>query len=103
MTNFMLQSRPLHMLSVGAWEDLCSEEQNKNPLMSPYNDMFYARHSLVGNKIVDHLDVVGASPVGVAPTTSSFSTSKLATMDWAKIAASRDEKHLSWAFGAPLH
>ena len=31
-------------------------------------------HSLVGNKIVDHSDVVGASPVGAAPTTSSFST-----------------------------
>ena len=29
---------------------------------------------LVGNKIVDHSDVVGASPVGAAPTTSSFST-----------------------------
>ena len=32
------------------------------------------RHTLVGNKIVDHSDVVGASPVGAAPTTSSFST-----------------------------
>ena len=32
------------------------------------------RHALVGNKIVDHSDVVGASPVGAAPTTSSFST-----------------------------
>ena len=30
--------------------------------------------TLVGNKIVDHLDEVGASPVGVAPTTSSLST-----------------------------
>ena len=29
---------------------------------------------LVGNEIVDHSDVVGASPVGAAPTTSSFST-----------------------------
>ena len=29
-------------------------------------------HALVGNKIVDHSDVVGASPVGAAPTTSSF-------------------------------
>ena len=28
----------------------------------------------VGNKIVDHSDVVGASPVGAAPTTSSFLT-----------------------------
>ena len=30
--------------------------------------------TLIGNKIVDHSDVVGASPVGAAPTTSSFST-----------------------------
>ena len=28
----------------------------------------------VGNKIVDNSDVVGAAPVGAAPTTSSFST-----------------------------
>ena len=33
-------------------------------------------HTIVGNKIVDHSDVVGASPVGAAPTTSSFSTSR---------------------------
>ena len=32
------------------------------------------RRTLVGNKIVDHSDVVRASPVGAAPTTSSFST-----------------------------
>ena len=30
--------------------------------------------TLVRNKIVDHSDVVGAPPVGAAPTTSSFST-----------------------------
>ena len=30
--------------------------------------------TLVGNKIVDNSDVVGASPVGAAPTTSSFWT-----------------------------
>ena len=30
--------------------------------------------TLVGNKIVDNSDVVGASPVGAAPTTSWFST-----------------------------
>ena len=30
--------------------------------------------TLVDNKIVEHSDVVGASPVGAAPTTSSFST-----------------------------
>ena len=32
------------------------------------------RCTSVGNKIVDHSDAVGASPVGAAPTTSSFST-----------------------------
>ena len=32
------------------------------------------RRTLVGNTIVDQSDVVGASPVGAAPTTSSFST-----------------------------
>ena len=31
-------------------------------------------HTLVGNKLFDHLDVVGASAVGAAPTTPSFST-----------------------------
>ena len=30
--------------------------------------------TFVGNQIVDHSDVVGESPVGAAPTTSSFST-----------------------------
>ena len=30
--------------------------------------------TLEGKKIVNHSDVVGASPVGAAPTTSSFST-----------------------------
>ena len=29
---------------------------------------------LIGNKIVDYSDVVGASPVSVGPTKSSFST-----------------------------
>ena len=32
------------------------------------------RRTLVGNNIVDHSDVVGAPPVGAAPTTFSFST-----------------------------
>ena len=50
--------------------------------------------TLVGNKIVDHSDVVGASPVGAAPTTYSFSTWHLASVGWAKTTARRDEKHL---------
>ena len=41
-------------------------------------NMWYYRQNantkriLIGNKIVDHSDVVGASPVGAAPTTPSF-------------------------------
>ena len=39
-----------------------------------YRQVSNIRHTLVGNKIVDEPDAVGASPVGAAPTTSSFST-----------------------------
>ena len=39
-----------------------------------YRQVSNIRRTLAGNKIVDHSDVVGASPVGAAPTTSSFST-----------------------------
>ena len=35
---------------------------------------YTVRCTLVGNKIVAYSDVVGASPVGAAPTTSSFLT-----------------------------
>ena len=39
---------------------------------------------LVDNKMVDHSDVVGAPPVGAAPTTSSFSTWHLLSLDLGK-------------------
>ena len=39
-----------------------------------YCQVSHITRTLVGNKIVNHSDVVGASPVGAAPTTSSFST-----------------------------
>ena len=39
-----------------------------------YRQVVNIRRTLIGNKVVDHSDVVGASPVGAAPTTSSFST-----------------------------
>ena len=58
-----------------------------------YRKVSNIRRTLVGNKSVDHSDVVGASPAGAAPTTSSFSTYHLVSMDWAKITARRDEKH----------
>ena len=47
-------------------------QSNIGPNM--YCQVSNIRRKLVGNKIVDHSDVVGASPVGAAPTTSSFST-----------------------------
>ena len=43
-------------------------------ILNQYRKTSDIRRTLVGNKIVDHSDVVGASPVGAAPTTSSFST-----------------------------
>ena len=39
-----------------------------------YRQVSIISRTLEGNKIVDHSDVVGASPVGAAPTASSFST-----------------------------
>ena len=39
-----------------------------------YRQVYNIRLTSEGNKIADHSDVVGASPVGAAPTTSSFST-----------------------------
>ena len=45
--------------------------------------------TLAGDRIVDHWhsEVVGTLPVGTAPTTSSFLTKHLATMDWTKTTA----------------
>ena len=42
--------------------------------MPPTRKTFNISHTLVGNEIVDNSDIIGASPVGAAPTTSSFST-----------------------------
>ena len=53
------------------------------------------RRTLADNNIVDHSDEVGASPVGAAPTISSFSTEHLTSMDWTETTARRDEKHFS--------
>ena len=42
--------------------------------ISMYRKTPNVSRTFVGSKIVDNADVVGASPVGAAPTTSSFST-----------------------------
>ena len=69
-------------------------------LTNTYRQVSNIRRTLVGSKIVDHSGVVGALPVGTAPTTSSFLTWHLASLDWAKTTARRDEKQLSLEFGA---
>ena len=57
----------------------------------------------VGNIIIDHSYVVGASPVGAAPTTSPVSTYHLAPKDWAKTTARRDEKYLCFGICSDLY
>ena len=44
------------------------------PQTTKYRQVSNIRRTLPGNEFVDHSDAVGASPVGAAPTTSSFST-----------------------------
>ena len=44
------------------------------PFYIKYRQVSNIRRTLVGNKIVDNSDVVGASPVGAAPATYSLST-----------------------------
>ena len=41
--------------------------------MFTYRQIYNITCTLLGKRIVDHSDVVGVSPVGAAPTTSSFS------------------------------
>ena len=59
--------------------------------------------TLVDNKIVDHSDVVGASPVCTAPTTSSISTYHLASMHYTKTTARQKEKHLHFGIWYTLY
>ena len=39
-----------------------------------YRETYDIRRTLIGTEIVDQSDVVGASPIGAVPTTSSIST-----------------------------
>ena len=60
--------------------DLCRHRASAGPHeliianLSIYRKTSNISRTLAGNKIIDNSDVVGASPVGAAPTTSSFST-----------------------------
>ena len=52
----------------------CTVSTKSADLMLINHQTFNIRGNLVGNEIVDHSDVVGASPIDVVPTTSAFST-----------------------------
>ena len=69
--------------------------ENPTACTQYYRKTSNIRDTLVCNKIVDHSDVVGASPVGAAPTTSSFSTWHLASRESVKKAARQYENLLS--------
>ena len=76
--SILVQKRPAKMLIYNHnchYMVVCINELQTFMLVSDsYRKTSNIRGTLVGNKIVDHSDVVGASPVGAAPTTSSFST-----------------------------
>ena len=79
---------------------MCWTVCRKKHLFTFYHQISNISRTLVGNNIVVHSDVVGAVRTGGAPTTSewttsSFLTKHLASKDWAKTPATRDEKHLS--------
>ena len=61
-------------------------------IFSNYRQNSNIRCTLVGNKTVDHLEAVRVSVVDAAPTTSSFLTWHLTSMDWAKTTATEVQK-----------
>ena len=78
-------------------------EQRVNDTINTYRKTSNISSTIVGIKIVDHSDAVGASPAGAAPTTSSFPTKHLASMDWAKPTSKRNKKHLSFGNWCDLY
>ena len=74
--------------------DILTPDPSKSWCHEIYRQVSNISRTLVGNKIVDHSDVVEASLVGAAPTTSSFSTYQ-ASRDSAKTYARQYENLLS--------
>ena len=70
------------LFCVVCYQFFLGQKKFKRKVCSPMYDNYIGEYrqtsnikrTLKCNKIVDHSDVVGASPVGAAPTTSSFST-----------------------------
>ena len=68
-----------------------------------YRQVSNITRTSVGYKFVDHSDVVGASPVSAAPTTSSFPTKRLASLYSAKTTSRRGEEHLNLVIWCVLY
>ena len=68
MSHYIMSRRNIPILIVHLYDNDNASHQ------SHYRQVSNIWRTLVGNYIVDHSDVVGASPVGAAPTTASFST-----------------------------
>ena len=71
--------------------------------LGDYREICDIKCILVGDKIVDHSDVVGASPVDAVSTTASISTERQASMDWAKTTSRWDNKHFSFGIWCILY
>ena len=80
---FFLSENLKFQVNCSIWlSDLSSGIENKCEIRNchisqgpmSYRQTSNISRTLVGNKIVDHSNVVEASPVGAAPTTSSFLT-----------------------------
>ena len=89
--------------SISKLELACYDSKFVCEVWNNYRQTFNIRCTSVRNKVVEYSDVVGASPVGAAPTTSSFSTWQLTSMNWAKTTARRDEEHWSFGIWCDLH
>ena len=87
--------------TLGRW--FLRQYKDYKMLMPKYHKTSNISHIFAGNKTVNHTDVVGALPVGPAPTTSSFLPKQLALTQWAETTARRDEKHLSFGISCLLY
>ena len=105
----LLQSlhQAIEMITFGIrwWQRIDCVELSSNCLHESWDCWIYPQTSNIrctlGNKIVDHSDVVGALPIGTAPTTSSF----LDLNPWLQQIGQRrqDENYLSFGIWCGLY
>ena len=71
----------------------CTWHTNPN-----YRQTSYIRRTLIGNKIVDHSDLIGVAPIGALHLHLD-----MVSLDWAKSPGRRDVKHLSFGIWCALY